>query len=255
KLLKHQLTQSGTMSTSAAEYHGPATTRSRYRSRTTKASSSSVSDELLEPSRSSSSSSSSDDSRSNTLSPSASNGDNDNKKDGHYGNDHENEHASSSSSSSFSILDIFRLLTGLLILNSALSYFVTNDSLIWGYKTHWLRPGAIQAWLRGPLELTPEQLLLYNGSAYPDLPIYLAVNGTVFDVSASPHHYGPGGGYHFFAGRDGARAFVTGCFMLEHVVPDLRGAEELYLPAATGPYTVEVCGWNEKQHRGKYQKA
>ena len=61
------------------------------------------------------------------------------------------------------------------------------------------------------------------------LPIYLAINGTIYDVSASPSFYGPGGGYHFFAGNDGTRAFVTGCFS-EDVTPDLRGVEDMFLP-------------------------
>jgi hypothetical protein len=51
-------------------------------------------------------------------------------------------------------------------------------------------------------------------------------------VSASPHTYGPGGSYSFFAGRDAARGFITGCFQ-EDLTPDLRGVEEMYIPIDT----------------------
>jgi predicted heme/steroid binding protein len=78
------------------------------------------------------------------------------------------------------------------------------------------------------VNLTPSQLSTYDGSN-PDLPIYLAINGTIFDVSAGRHTYGPGGSYSVFAGRDATRAFVTGCF-LEDTTDDMRGAELIYVP-------------------------
>lgn len=82
---------------------------------------------------------------------------------------------------------------------------------------------------RGPLQLTPSQLLLHDGRSYPELPIYLALNASIYDVSASPHLYGPGGSYHFFAGRDATRAFVTGCFD-QDLTGDLRGVERMFIP-------------------------
>ena len=54
------------------------------------------------------------------------------------------------------------------------------------------------------------------------------MDGDVFDVSASARLYGPGGGYHFFAGRDATRAFVTGCFE-EDLNGDLRGVERMFV--------------------------
>jgi len=85
----------------------------------------------------------------------------------------------------------------------------------------------------GAIQLTPAELSLYNGTS-PDLPIYLSINQTIFDVSASPHTYGPGGSYHVFAGRDATRAFVTGCFA-DDTTSDLRGAEDIYIPIEPTP--------------------
>lgn len=57
----------------------------------------------------------------------------------------------------------------------------------------------------------------------------MAINGTIYDVSNGRKHYGPGGSYHFFAGADASRGFVTGCFDTDRT-PDMRGVEEMYLP-------------------------
>jgi predicted heme/steroid binding protein len=128
-----------------------------------------------------------------------------------------------------SILDILRVFLTLMGVSCALSYYLTSgDSLIWGHKSWLAKPGAFVQYFQGPVNLTPEELALYNGTDKVK-PIYLAINGTIFDVSEGRHSYGPGGGYSVFAGRDATRAFVTGCF-LEDRTSDLRGAEEVYLP-------------------------
>ncbi|KAI0698871.1 cytochrome b5 [Cytidiella melzeri] len=59
----------------------------------------------------------------------------------------------------------------------------------------------------------------------PGRPIYIAIDGDVYDVSANPQSYGPGGSYHFMAGRDAARAFATGCFAT-HRTHDIRDLTE-----------------------------
>ena len=77
--------------------------------------------------------------------------------------------------------------------------------------------------------ITPEELKKYDGTeGSPGL--YIAILGQVFDVSKGKDHYGPGGGYSFFAGKDGSRAFVTGEFNEEGLIDDLTGLDtESYL--------------------------
>ncbi|KAJ4513013.1 hypothetical protein HRR78_002860 [Exophiala dermatitidis] len=114
-----------------------------------------------------------------------------------------------------SLLDVLRIIITLFAVSCALSYYLTSgSSLFWNYNP----------WFSHPAQVLAE----FNGTD-PQKPIYLAINGTIFDVSAGRHTYGPGGSYEVFAGRDASRAFVTGCF-LEDRTGDLRGAEEIYIP-------------------------
>ncbi|KAJ5682937.1 hypothetical protein N7462_006102 [Penicillium macrosclerotiorum] len=134
----------------------------------------------------------------------------------------ENEHG-------VSVLDLVRILVSLVIVSCGVSYYMTNsESVLWGYRPWFTRWPVVKQYLNGPVNLTPTELSLYNG-ADPSLPIYLAVNGSIFDVSANPMIYGPGGSYNFFTGRDATRAFVTGCFK-EDLTPDLIGVEEMFMP-------------------------
>lgn len=103
---------------------------------------------------------------------------------------------------------------------------------------------------RGPIHLTDTQLLKYSGTD-PSLPILLALNGTIYDVSSNPMTYGPGGPYHVFAGRDAARAFVTGCFADDNV-PDYRGVEWTFVPRDVPRFeeiSDELLGEEKAQYR------
>ncbi|KAG2179859.1 hypothetical protein INT43_003645, partial [Umbelopsis isabellina] len=77
---------------------------------------------------------------------------------------------------------------------------------------------------RSELVLSEQELAKYDGSN-PSLPVYIAIDGEVFDVTKGRGWYAPGGSYSFFAGRDAARAYATGCFK-EHLTHDLRGLGE-----------------------------
>lgn len=125
-------------------------------------------------------------------------------------------------------MDVLRILGGILLLSSGMSWLATGESVTWGWNPWFLRVGEWKALVNGPVRLTDAQLAEYDGTD-PKKPVYLALNGTIYDVSAGRKTYGPGGSYHFFAGRDAARAFITGCFA-EDLTPDLRGVEEMYVP-------------------------
>ncbi len=61
-----------------------------------------------------------------------------------------------------------------------------------------------------------------NAARADGSPIYLAILGRVYDVTAGDAFYGPdAGGYSGFAGRDGSRAFVTGEFNAEGLVEQI----------------------------------
>ncbi|KAK4428753.1 Membrane-associated progesterone-binding protein 4 [Sesamum alatum] len=73
-----------------------------------------------------------------------------------------------------------------------------------------------------PRLFSAEELALYNGTD-PGLPILLGILGSVFDVTKGKSHYGAGGGYSHFSGRDASRAFVSGNFTGEGLTDNLHG--------------------------------
>ncbi|ORX91782.1 cytochrome b5 [Basidiobolus meristosporus CBS 931.73] len=109
------------------------------------------------------------------------------------------------------------------------SYIVT-ETFTWGVQnkyTNW------RNWIpRKKLLLSEAELSRYNGED-PNLPIYIALDGEVYDVTAGGGFYTKGGSYGFFSGRDAARAFVTGCFET-HLTHDLRGLSKEQLKGLQG---------------------
>ncbi|KHO01860.1 Cytochrome b5 [Metarhizium album ARSEF 1941] len=128
-------------------------------------------------------------------------------------------------------VDVLRVLSFLLVASCGLSYMISGgESFFWGMKNKppYLRVAWWKSQLAGPIYLTERELLAYDGSDAAK-PLYLAINGTIYDVSSNRRMYGPGGSYSVFAGRDAARGFVTGCFA-EDRTADLRGLEDMFLP-------------------------
>src|ERR1700761_992880 len=156
-----------------------------------------------------------------------------------------------------SVMDVIRIIAGLFLLNCLLSYFITGDSMLWGWRPWFVRPSIVMRYFRGPVLLTDAELTQYDGTDETK-PIYLALNGTIYDVSAGRRIYGPGGSYHVFAGKDAARGFVTGCFA-EDSTPDLRGAEWAYVPIDVPPFDelggVKVIAEQKKYRELELRKA
>lgn len=125
----------------------------------------------------------------------------------------------------FGIIDVLQIIGGLIFLNAFLSWWFTSTST-WGYKGKWVDPGYLKLRVTNNyVNLTIDELSLYNGSD-SKLPVYIGINGKVYDVSRSRGTYGPKGTYGFFSGKDAARAFVTGCFSKEdEFTYDLRGLD------------------------------
>lgn len=130
---------------------------------------------------------------------------------------------------------LFRTVWSLALLAVAISYYVTG-TLTWGFESRWLVPRYVKHRLFDPspehFRLNEHELSQFDGED-PTKPIYVAVDGMVFDVSSRPDTYGPIGAYHFFSGRDAARAFATGCFRTD-LTHDLRELDDSELEAVKG---------------------
>ncbi|KAI0485407.1 hypothetical protein F4859DRAFT_470889 [Xylaria cf. heliscus] len=128
-------------------------------------------------------------------------------------------------------VDVLRVISFLIFASCALSYLISGgETFTWGMKhpPKYLRADWWKSKFRGPLYLTPAELAAYDGKDETK-PLYLAINGTIYDVSSNRRTYGPEGSYRYFAGVDAARSYVTGCFA-EDRTADMRGVEEMYLP-------------------------
>jgi hypothetical protein len=47
-------------------------------------------------------------------------------------------------------MDVLRIVGGLFLLNCLLSYFITNDSVLWGYRPWFVRPAVLMRYLVSP---------------------------------------------------------------------------------------------------------
>ncbi|EIN10814.1 cytochrome b5 [Punctularia strigosozonata HHB-11173 SS5] len=115
-------------------------------------------------------------------------------------------------------IGLLKFFTILLVITLLAGKFFTGDYL-WDYQGKWR---SLKAYIpNGDQLITEKQLAQHDGSD-SNKPLWLAIDGDVYDVSSNRKTYGPGGSYHGMAGIDAARAFGTGCFK-DHRTHDLRG--------------------------------
>ncbi|CAG8571510.1 4287_t:CDS:2 [Paraglomus brasilianum] len=119
---------------------------------------------------------------------------------------------------------------GILLISFFLSSYFFTESWTWGYQNKWTNWRTYIPTRQ--VTFTVDELAKYDGSD-PNLPIYIALFGEVFDVSNGAAYYGKGSGYNAFAGRDATRAYVTGCFNT-HLTHDLRGLTKEELKSLRG---------------------
>ncbi|PBK73043.1 cytochrome b5 [Armillaria solidipes] len=118
------------------------------------------------------------------------------------------------------VLGLLKFLVYALIIIALAGKFITG-SYLWEYEGKWAQ---LKTYWPTTQRLFSERLLAEFDGSKPGRPIYLAIDGEVYDVTKGKA-YQPGGSYHHFAGVDGARAFGTGCFQT-HRTHDLRGLTE-----------------------------
>lgn len=84
------------------------------------------------------------------------------------------------------VLDVLRVLAGVLLLNCALSYLVTNESVTWGWRPWWSRPEVVRSWIVSCvfLFLVSWEERLYGGLvAWGDTGEgYAIIRWTVWDI-------------------------------------------------------------------------
>jgi len=80
------------------------------------------------------------------------------------------------------------------------------------------------------IALTADELVEYDGRELPGTnghaPLFLAVRGRIYDVTAGAPFYGPGRSYHKLVGKDATRAFCTGCLEPECLISSVDGLTE-----------------------------
>lgn len=120
------------------------------------------------------------------------------------------------------LLGFLKFIVYLLLIIVLAGKFFTG-SFLWEYDGKWVRLKTYLPENNGRL-FSESYLATFDGRD-ENKPLYIAIDGDVYDVSSNRRTYGPGGPYRHMAGVDAARSFATGCFAT-HRTHDLRGLSE-----------------------------
>ncbi|KAK5115154.1 hypothetical protein LTR85_009912 [Meristemomyces frigidus] len=113
----------------------------------------------------------------------------------------------------------------------------------------------VQASSVGHTDLTDAELRAYDGSD-PEKPLYIAIDGRIFDVSSGRGFYGPGGHYGHFAGRDATRAWVTECWdEEEQLTHDMRDVEDMFMPTYMDEQLTDAANGKSDQPAALVEQA
>lgn len=72
--------------------------------------------------------------------------------------------------------------------------------------------------------ISPQELAKADG--LHSSKVYVAIKGTVFDVTRNAVTYGPGRGYHLFAGKDASRALAKSSLKAEDAIAEYEDLGE-----------------------------
>ncbi|KAL9712751.1 hypothetical protein Ac2012v2_003988 [Leucoagaricus gongylophorus] len=136
------------------------------------------------------------------------------------------------------LLGLLKFVLYTVLVFSLAGKFITG-SFVWGHESKWLQ---LKTYLPKNERLFSERMLAQFDGSDSTKPIYLAIDGDVYDVTQGKAYH-PGGSYHILAGVDAARAFATGCFK-DHRTHDLRGLSDAELkvgPVNLSPQSHATC--------------
>ncbi|EDQ92336.1 uncharacterized protein MONBRDRAFT_4813 [Monosiga brevicollis MX1] len=110
---------------------------------------------------------------------------------------------------------------------------------------------AASTWSEVPdTSFNEEDLQWLNGAE--SRPVYLALAGRVYDVTAGRHKYGPGGSYHKLAGRDASRPLALGCLTESCLTGSLQVAAAVEASLAADAFAEKTAA--RLRHEYKQQR-